>query len=71
MSRAVVFELELPDTLEQLRLPAGVDERLTLLLDLQGEIGVLTPEEQREAEGLVALADLLSLLRLRATRLGS
>jgi hypothetical protein len=71
MSRAVVFELELPDTLEQLRLPAGVDERLTCLLDLQGENGVLTPEERREAEGIVALADLLSLLRLRATRLGS
>jgi hypothetical protein len=71
MSRVVVFELELPETLEQLRLPAGVDERLMHLLDLQSENGVLTPEERLEAEGLVDLADLLSLLRLRATRLGS
>ncbi len=56
---------------EQLRLPAGVNERLTALLDRQDEHGELTAEERREAEGLSDLADLLSLLRLRAERLGS
>lgn len=71
MSRAVVFEIEVPDTLEQLRLPVGVDERLTHLLDLQDEIGALTPDERREAEGLADLAELLSLLRVRSERLGS
>lgn len=71
MSRAVVFEIEIPDTLDQLRLPAGVDERLTHLLDLQDDEGALTPAERREAEGLADLAELLSLLRLRAERLGS
>ncbi len=71
MSRAVVFEIEVPDTLEQLRLPVGVDERLTHLLDLQDENGALRPEERREAEGLADLAELLSLLRVRAERLSS
>jgi hypothetical protein len=68
MSRAVVFEIEVPDTLEQLRLPVGVDERLTHLLDLQDANGALTPVERREAEGLADLAELLSLLRVRAER---
>jgi hypothetical protein len=71
MSRAVVFEIEVPETLEQLRLPAGVDERLTHLLDRQDNDGALAPAERREAEGLADLAELLSLLRLRAERLGS
>lgn len=71
MSQAVVFEIEVPDTLEQLKLPAAVDERLTALLDRQDDEGALTPEERREAEGLADLAELLSLLRLRARRLGS
>jgi hypothetical protein len=71
MSRAVVFEIEVPETLEQLRLPVGVDERLTHLLDLQDERGELTAGERREAEGLADLAELLSLLRVRAERLGS
>lgn len=71
MSKAVVFEIEVPDSLEQLRLPRAVDERLTALLDRQDDSGVLTAEERREAEGLTELAELLSLLRLRAQRLGS
>lgn len=57
--------------MEQLKLPAAVDGRLTALLDRQDDEGALTPEERREAEGLADLAELLSLLRLRAQRLGS
>jgi hypothetical protein len=49
-----------------LRLPVGVDERLTHRLDVQDENGALTPEERREAEGLADLAELMSLLRVRA-----
>ena len=71
MFRPVVFEIEVPDTLDRLRLPAGVDQRLTALLDRQDDVGGLTPEERREAEGLTDLSELLSLLRLRAQRLGS
>jgi hypothetical protein len=45
------------------------NERLQSLRDRMDEHGELSPEEHREAEGLADLAELLSLLRLRATRL--
>jgi hypothetical protein len=66
MSEPIRVELELPEDLERLRLPAGVEERLQLLLDRQDRGEELTAGERREAEGLVDLADALSLLRLRA-----
>ena len=69
MSHPVTFEIDVPDTLENLRLPAGVDERLQSLLDRLSEQGDLSAKERREAEGLAELAELLSLLRLRAQRL--
>jgi hypothetical protein len=71
MSQAVQIALDLPDDFGDLRLPAGVEERLQELLDRQDRGDVLTPAERREAEGLVDLAELLSLLRLRAERLAS
>ena len=58
----------MPDDLAQFRLPEGVQERLNSLLDKQDGGQSLTGSERREAEGLVNLADLLSLLRLRAER---
>ena len=67
MSSAVI-EIEMPDDLARFRLPEGVQERLTTLLDKQDGGQPLTDSERREAEGLVNLADLLSLLRLRAER---
>lgn len=69
MSRRIIIELELPDDLARLRLPAGVNKRLHELLDRQDQEGVLTSDERKEAEGLANLADLLSLLRLRAEQL--
>src|SRR5262249_16584431 len=71
LSRVLTFELELPDDLARFRLPDGVNARLQELLDRQDRGLVLTPAERREAEGLVTLAELLSLLRLRAERSGS
>jgi hypothetical protein len=68
MAQPIVFELDLPDDLEGLRLPPGVNERLQTLLDRQDRGEELTPEQRREAEGLAELADLLSLIRLRAHR---
>jgi hypothetical protein len=68
MSHVVNFELEMPDELEGLHLPDGVNARLQALLDRQDQGEPLTPDERREAEGLVSLAELLSLLRLRAER---
>jgi hypothetical protein len=68
MPSSVMIEIEIPADLARFRLPDGVQERLHMLLDKQDSGQPLTDAEQREAEGLVDLADLLSLLRLRAER---
>ncbi|WP_437338604.1 hypothetical protein [Sorangium sp. So ce394] len=64
----VHIDVELPSDLAQLRLPEGVDRRLRALLDKQDRGEQLSADEAIEAEGLVDLAELLSLLRLRASR---
>lgn len=53
----------------RLRLPSGVRNRLQALLDRQDRGIKLTMRERREAEGLVELAEWLSLLKLRSRRL--
>jgi hypothetical protein len=68
MSQTVVVELEMPDDLKQFRLPKGLDRRLQELLDKQSQMGKLSRAERQEAEGLVTLAEMLTLLRLRAER---
>ncbi len=68
MSQTVSIELEMPDDMPRLCLPDGVNARLQELLDRQDQGTLLTPAERREAEGLVAVSELLSLLRLRAER---
>ncbi len=68
MTQQVLVKLELPEDLGRFRLPAGVDERLQYLLDRQDQGQELTLPERREAQGLVDLAETLSLLRLRAER---
>jgi hypothetical protein len=69
MTQAVQLQVEVPDDLARLRLPEGVQHRLQQLLDKQDSGNALTADERREAEGLVALSELLSLLRLRTERL--
>jgi len=61
-------DLEVPEDLARLVLPEGVDRRLQALLDKQDRGDALTDDERVEAEGLVDLADLLALLRLRLSR---
>ncbi len=68
MSQAIHLEVEVPDDLAAFHLPAGVQRRLTYLLDRQDQGQALSAEERSEAEGLVDLADLLALLKLRAER---
>jgi hypothetical protein len=68
MSRSVVVELDMPGDLKQFRLPRGVNRRLQQLLDRQSLTGKLSAAERLEAEGLVDLAEMLTLLRLRAER---
>lgn len=71
MPHSVLIELEMPEDLARFRLPEGVHRRLQELLDRQDGGQPLTEAEQREAEGLVNLSEVLSLLRLRAERAAS
>lgn len=66
-SATLRVDLELPEDLARLALPEGVDRRLQTLLDKQDRGEPLSNDERVEAEGLIDLADLLALLRLRAT----
>jgi hypothetical protein len=65
---SVLVELDMPGDLRRFRLPKSVNQRLQQLLDKQSRAGKLSAAERREAEGLVDLAEMLSLLRLRARR---
>ena len=66
MSRQVLIPLEMPDELARFSLPPGLNRRLQALLDKQDHGESLNPHEVQEAEGLVELAELLSLMKLRA-----
>jgi hypothetical protein len=61
-----VIELDLPAELVRLQLPDAVSARLQSLLDKQDAGQPLTTQERGEAQGLVQLAELFTLLRLRA-----
>jgi hypothetical protein len=61
----IELKIEVPELAARLHLPAGVDRRLQALLDKQDSGALLTPDEQAEAEGLVELAELLTMLRMR------
>ena len=65
MSQQVLVKLEFPEDLERFQLPRGVDERLHGLLDRQDCGEELTPPSGGKPRGLVDLAELLSLLKLR------
>ena len=66
MRASVSFDLPAPAVLTGFKLPAGVQRRLTALLDQQDSGKPLSAAERREAEGLVELVEFLSLLKLRA-----
>ncbi len=65
----VTLEVDLPADLARCRLPEAVAARLRTLLDRQDAGQPLTEQEREEAEGLVDLAEFLTLLRLRAERM--
>ena len=71
MSQTIAIQLEVPDDLARFRLPPAVDTRLQELLDRQDSGERPTTAERKEAQGLVNLAELLSLLRLRARRVSN
>ena len=65
----VTLDIELPADLDRFRLPEAVNARLQSLLDRQDAGQALNAQERAEAEGLVDLAEFLTLLRLRSERL--
>jgi hypothetical protein len=69
MSQAIQLEVEVPDDLARFHMPEGVQARLQALLDRQQAGAALNEAERQEAEGLVDLAELLSLLQMRSARL--
>ena len=68
MPKPIRFSVEMPEQLAQFRLPVSVQARLDELLDRQDRGLTLNVSERGEAEGLVDVAEFLSLLRLRAER---
>lgn len=66
MSQTVAVNFQMPDDMADFRLPAGVNARLQLLLDMQDRGERLSAAERAEAEGLVNLAEFLTILRLRS-----
>ena len=68
MSRAILVELNLPGDLGRLRMPTALHARLQELLDRQDQNGKISVRERREALALTQLADLLTLMKLRARR---
>ena len=60
--------IEILIELTRFQLPQAVQARLQLLLDRQDEGITLSWAERQEAEGLVELAEFLSVLHLRSTR---
>lgn len=65
----LTIEVDLPADLARFQLPEAVAARLRTLLDRQDSGQSLSEQERDEAEGLVNLAEFLTLLRLRAERL--
>ena len=64
----MVNVVEIPSELTRFQLPVGMQQRLNFLLDRQDVGETLTTTEFSEAEGLVELAEFLSLLQLRSHR---
>ena len=62
------YQLTVEADVARFELPVAVHQRLQELMDRQDSGRELSASERREAEGLVKLAEFLSLLRLRAKR---
>jgi hypothetical protein len=60
--------VEIPIELTKFQLPEAVQSRLQFLLDCQDAGTTLALAERQEAQGLIDLAEFLSLLFLRSQR---
>ncbi len=61
--------IAIPAELTCFKLPDAVQQRLQYLLDRQDAGEELTLTERQEAEGLVELAEFLSLIQLQSQRI--
>lgn len=68
MAQNATVNIDMPIAVEKIQLPKAVDKRLQDLLDRQDGGEKLTAQERKEAEGLVELSEMLSLMRLRTKR---
>ena len=64
----MVEVVEIPIELTKFQLPEAVHARLQFLLDCQDTGNALSQNERQEAQGLIDLAEFLSLLFLRSQR---
>jgi len=64
---AKCIEIELPDSLASLSFTPQMNRRLQHLLDKQDQGEPLTEDERTEAESLVDLSEVLSLIRAKST----
>lgn len=64
----VLIELDLPSDWNNFKIPPALDSRLQALLDKQDQTGKLSRTERQEAKAITELADMLSLLKLRARK---
>jgi hypothetical protein len=65
MKKATTITLALPEDMTQFSMPPALMHRLIELLDRIQTGPKLTSKERREAEAIVELSELLSLLRLQ------
>ena len=65
MSQTVMVQLDLLKDWRTFRMPRGLQTRLQDLLDHQDQTGKLTRRERPKANGLVELAEMLTLMKLR------
>jgi len=61
--------MDLPSDWRNFRMPRALNRRLHDLLDKQDDGTKLTTAERGEAEALVELSEMLSLMKVRATSL--
>jgi hypothetical protein len=66
MAHSLLIEVDLPRDWKQFSMPPALNDRLQELLDRQDETGKLSQKERREAEALVKLAEVFSLMKVRA-----
>ncbi|HYG76065.1 MAG TPA: hypothetical protein VEK08_13755 [Planctomycetota bacterium] len=68
MGQSVTVQLELPSDFKRFHMPPALHARLHELLDRQSRTGRLKISERKEAEALVELSEMLTLLKIRAKK---